>query len=204
MHISEGILNGGIIISSSLLTTAIAGYLLYKIKPGDIARTACMSAVFFIGSFVHFPLGPSSLHLLLSGLVGAFSGAYAFLAILIALILQGLFFGFGGLSVLGVNALIIGAPAFLGAYFVRLGGNQTNAHKTKLYYFLAGALPVLISAILLSAVLLLNGEEFRAIASLAMLTNTALCVIEGFICVFILSFVAKTYPELLKCEKSLS
>lgn len=107
MHISEGVLKPEILVPAGIITAGLTAYLLYKIKPNDIVRTACMSAVFFVGSFVHFPLGPSSLHLVLGGVVGAFSGRFAFLSILVALLFQGVFFGFGGLSTLGVNALII-------------------------------------------------------------------------------------------------
>ncbi len=202
MHISEGVLKPEILVPAGIITAGLTAYLLYKIKPNDIVRTACMSAVFFVGSFVHFPLGPSSLHLVLGGIVGAFSGRFAFLSILVALLFQGIFFGFGGLSTLGVNALIIGLPAIFGAYFVRLGNEKTKSLQ-KLFYFLAGFVPVAISSILLSAVLLLNGDEFRAIASLVLLTNSALCVIEGLICALLLSFIAKTYPEFLPCQKSL-
>ena len=202
MHISEGVLKPEILVPAGIITAGLTAYLLYKIKPNDIVRTACMSAVFFVGSFVHFPLGPSSLHLVLGGVVGAFSGRFAFLSILVALLFQGIFFGFGGLSTLGVNALIIGLPAIFGAYFVRLGNEKTKSLQ-KLFYFLAGFVPVAISSILLSAVLLLNGDEFRAIASLVLLTNSALCVIEGLICALLLSFIAKTYPEFLPCQKSL-
>lgn len=202
MHISEGVLKPEILVPAGIITAGLTAYLLYKIKPNDIVRTACMSAVFFVGSFVHFPLGPSSLHLVLGGVVGAFSGRFAFLSILVALLFQGVFFGFGGLSTLGVNALIIGLPAIFGAYFVRLGNEKTKSLQ-KLFYFLAGFVPVAISSILLSAVLLLNGDEFRAIASLVLLTNSALCVIEGLICALLLSFIAKTYPEFLPCQKSL-
>lgn len=202
MHISEGVLKPEILVPAGIITAGLTAYLLYKIKPNDIVRTACMSAVFFVGSFVHFPLGPSSLHLVLGGVVGAFSGRFAFLSILVALLFQGIFFGFGGLSTLGVNALIIGLPAIFGAYFVRLGNEKTKSLQ-KLFYFLAGFVPVAISSILLSVVLLLNGDEFRAIASLVLLTNSALCVIEGLICALLLSFIAKTYPEFLPCQKSL-
>lgn len=202
MHISEGVLKPEILVPAGIITAGLTAYLLYKIKPNDIVRTACMSAVFFVGSFVHFPLGPSSLHLVLGGVVGAFSGRFAFLSILVALLFQGVFFGFGGLSTLGVNALIIGLPAIFGAYFVRLGNEKTKSLQ-KLFYFLAGFVPVAISSILLSAVLLLNGDEFRVIASLVLLTNSALCVIEGLICALLLSFIAKTYPEFLPCQKSL-
>ena len=190
MHISEGLLKPEIIIPAGVLAAGVAGYLLYKLKPEQIARTACMSALFFVGSFIHIPLGITSIHLMLSGLVGAFAGKNAFLAILIALIFQGAFFGFGGLSVLGVNALMIGIPAILGSYFA--------THFGKIGWFLTGAVPIFISAIILSAILLINGEEFATLAGVAMLANIALMVVEGLISLFGISYIKKVNPEILK------
>lgn len=190
MHISEGLLKPEIIAPAWALSAAISGYLLYKLKPEQIARTACMSAIFFVGSFIHIPLGVTSLHLMLSGLVGVFAGKNAFLAILIALVFQGAFFGFGGLSVLGVNALMIGLPAILGYYFATNFG--------KIGWFLAGAVPILISAIILGAVLLINGEEFAALASVVLLTNVVLMVLEGAITFFGIAYIKKVNPEILK------
>lgn len=76
-----------------------------------------MSAMFFIASFIHIPIGPTSIHLILSGLIGAFLGFNAGLAIFAALLLQALLFGYGGITVLGVNLLMIASPAVLGFYF---------------------------------------------------------------------------------------
>lgn len=193
MHISEGVLRPEIIVPASVATACLAGYFLWRLRSDEIVRTAAMSAVFFIGSFIHVPLGVTSIHLMLSGLVGVFAGANAFLAILIALIFQGLLFGFGGLSVLGLNALMIGLPAILGGVFAKHLEHKIN-------WFLAGFVPIFISAIILSAVLLLNGEEFKALAGVVLVSNLVLMAIEGVISFFVISFILKVKPELLNVK----
>ena len=46
-----------------------------------------------------------------------------------------------------------------------------------------------------------NGEDFSFVAKLAFLYNLPLCVAEGIIALFGLSFIAKINKDLL-CEKS--
>lgn len=193
MHISEGVLRPEIIVPTSVAAACLAGYFLWRLRSDEIVRTAAMSAVFFIGSFIHIPLGITSIHLMLSGVVGIFAGANAFLAILVALIFQGLLFGFGGLSVLGLNAIMIGLPAILGGVFAKHLEHKIN-------WFLAGFVPIFISAVILSVVLVLNGEEFRALAGVAMLANVVLMVIEGIISFFVIAFILKVKPELLNVK----
>lgn len=193
MHISEGVLRPEIIVPASVATACLAGYFLWRLRSDEIVCTAAMSAVFFMGSFIHVPLGVTSIHLMLSGLVGIFAGANAFLAILIALIFQGLLFGFGGLSVLGLNAIMIGLPAILGGVFAKHLEHKIN-------WFLAGFVPIFISAIILSAVLLLNGEEFKALAGVVLVSNLVLMAIEGVISFFVISFILKVKPELLNVK----
>ncbi|WP_170000557.1 cobalt transporter CbiM [Campylobacter sp. RM9328] len=194
MHISEGVLIPEIIIPANVVAGALSAYLVYKLEVKDIPKIACMSAIFFIASFIHVPLGPTSIHLILSGLVGAFLGINAILAVLIALFLQALFFGYGGISVLGVNLLVLALPAILGRYFLRLSFIKYQ----KLCWFLAGFAPILISALALSAVLVLNGKEFVAVAGIALASNFALMAIEGVISLFGISFIYKVNKDLLR------
>ncbi|WP_035171471.1 cobalt transporter CbiM, partial [Campylobacter fetus] len=97
MHISEGVLKPEIIVPAAVIGGIWIAYLLYKLKFNDIPKIACMSAMFFIASFIHIPIGPTSIHLILSGLIGAFLGFNAGLAIFAALLLQALLFGYGGI-----------------------------------------------------------------------------------------------------------
>ena len=115
MHISEGILSGPMLVSGAALAAAGTAIGLKKLDYDHIAKAGMLSAAFFVASLIHVPIGPSNAHLILNGLVGLLLGWAAFPAILVALVLQGAFFQFGGITTLGVKAqddisIGIGAP----------------------------------------------------------------------------------------------
>nr|WP_314869799.1 cobalt transporter CbiM [uncultured Campylobacter sp.] len=194
MHISEGVLSAPVLLAGWAVTAPAVAAILWRVRQSEIPRIACFSALFFVASFVHLPVGVSSMHLMLSGLVGAFLGSRAILAIFVALFLQGVFFGFGGLSVLGVNTAVIGFPAVLGELFTAAAKAQELKVRTqKIYLFLAGFVPIVCSMLLLDLVLFISGREFFAIATLISLEGAILAVLEGIITLFALSFIAKFY-----------
>ena len=196
MHISEGVLSAPVLLAGWVVTAPAVAAILWRVRQGEIPRIACFSALFFVASFVHLPVGISSMHLMLSGLVGAFLGSRAILAIFVALFLQGVFFGFGGLSVLGVNTAVIGFPAVLGGVFTTAAKSQSvKTHIRKIYLFLAGFVPIICSMLLLDFVLFISGREFFAIATLISLEGAALAMLEGIITLFALGFIAKFYGE---------
>ena len=194
MHISEGVLSAPVLLAGWAVTAPAVAAILWRVRQSEIPRIACFSALFFVASFVHLPVGVSSMHLMLSGLVGAFLGSRAILAIFVALFLQGVFFGFGGLSVLGVNSAVIGFPAVLGGLFAAAAkAQELKARTQKIYLFLAGLVPIVCSMLLLDLVLFISGREFFAIATLISLEGAILAVLEGIITLFALSFIAKFY-----------
>ena len=194
MHISEGVLSAPVLLAGWAVTAPAVAAILWRVRQSEISRIACFSALFFVASFVHLPVGVSSMHLMLSGLVGAFLGSRAILAIFVALFLQGVFFGFGGLSVLGVNTAVIGFPAVLGGLFAAAAkAQELKARTQKIYLFLAGFVPIVCSMLLLDLVLFISGREFFAIATLISLEGAILAVLEGIITLFALSFIAKFY-----------
>jgi cobalt uptake substrate-specific transmembrane region len=194
VHISEGVLSAPVLLAGWAVTAPAVAAILWRVRQSEIPRIACFSALFFVASFVHLPVGVSSMHLMLSGLVGAFLGSRAILAIFVALFLQGVFFGFGGLSVLGVNTAVIGFPAVLGGLFAAAAKAQELKVRTqKIYLFLAGFVPIVCSMLLLDLVLFISGREFFAIATLISLEGAILAVLEGIITLFALSFITKFY-----------
>ncbi len=194
MHISEGVLSAPVLLAGWAVTAPAVAAILWRVRQSEIPRIACFSALFFVASFVHLPVGVSSMHLMLSGLVGAFLGSRAILAIFVALFLQGVFFGFGGLSVLGVNTAVIGFPAVLGGLFAAAAkAQELKARTQKIYLFLAGFVPIVCSMLLLDLVLFISGREFFAIATLISLEGAILAVLEGIITLFALSFITKFY-----------
>ena len=199
MHISEGILKAEIIIPAAVAAGVWVAYLLYRLNFKDIPKIACMSAIFFVASFIHIPLGPTAIHLVLGGLVGAFLGVNAIIAIFVGLLLQAFFFGYGGISVLGVNLLMIAVPTIFARYFVKLSFKEQKYQKIYRYicWFLVGFIPLLCSSLILSGVLVLNGKEFLAISGLALAANFPLMIVEGIISLFAISFIYRVNKELL-------
>jgi ABC-type Co2+ transport system permease subunit len=115
MHISEGVLSPPVLAAGWALAAGGLALGLKKTKTEALPRTALISAVLFLASLVHVPVGPSSIHLTLLGLAGVLLGWSAVPALFVALLLQALLFQFGGILSLGVNTAIMGTAA-LSAY----------------------------------------------------------------------------------------
>lgn len=199
MHISEGILNPEILIGGAVISISITAYSLKKLKNEEIPLVAVFSALFFLGSFIHIPIGPTSVHLVLNGIIGAILGIRAFISIGIALLLQGLLFGYGGVSTLGVNTFNMAIPALLAYMIFHI--HVENSVLKKIKYFLIGFLPVSLSALMLSLTLALNGEALIPAAKVAFISNMPVMFIEGFITMFTIAFLEKVYPKVLRSIK---
>lgn len=120
VHISDGALvwswlTGGFV---GLAFLALAGA--WRIRDEDIPRVAILTAAFFVASLLHVRVGPTSVHLLLNGLVGVILGWRAGLAVAIGLLLQAVFLQHGGFSTLGINTCIMGVPAVAAAWLFAL------------------------------------------------------------------------------------
>ena len=137
MHIPDGILPAKIAIAGYAITGLFTWYSLRKINQlenpqAQIPKASLMTAAFFVASWIHIPFPTGSIHLILNGLLGTVLGYFAFPAILIGLLFQAVMFQHGGLSTLGINAVMMGAPALL-AYHTfqlrRLFAGQVQKHK---------------------------------------------------------------------------
>ncbi|MDR1451453.1 MAG: cobalt transporter CbiM [Helicobacteraceae bacterium] len=203
MHIAEGALRPEILAIGWGAGASALTYALATLKSEEIPKTAACSALFFVASFVHIPIGITSAHLILNGVIGALIGFRAFAAIGAALIMQTLLFGYGGVSVYGVNLCVLALPAALGyALFLlvpkaALKSRETHFWRKRIAWFSIGFCPILLGAIMLSGVLALNGEGFIDAAKLAFLAHLPVAAIEGVITLFALDFIERVKPELL-------
>ena len=118
-HIPDGVLSAPVLISGALVSTGLLGVALHRLREAELPQAAVLAAAFFVSSLISVPLGPSSVHLLLNGLMGLLLGWAAVPAIFVALLLQAVFFGFGGLLVLGVNTMNLALPALIIALLLR-------------------------------------------------------------------------------------
>lgn len=196
MHISDGILTSEVVVATSLISAALLIYSFKSIKNKDIAIVSAMSAIFFISSFIHIPLGPTQIHLVLIGIIGIVLGSSVFLAIFIALIFQAILLGFGGLSSLGANLIIMALPSFIIFLIVRLG--VLNILNEKIKYFSIGFLAVLLSTIFLALILALAKDEYVVLSYTILLANIPAMIIEGLVTLFLINYLKKSMPELLR------
>lgn len=151
MHLSEGLLRPEILIGGTVVSAVFTLYAFKTLKDDEIPKTAVLSALFFLASFVHVPIGPTSVHLVLGGIVGAMLGFRAFIAIFVALLLQGVLFGFGGLTTLGINLFNLATPTLIGYWLFMLP--SSNRWQKDILWFLIGFVPLALSAFLLSLTL---------------------------------------------------
>ncbi len=210
MHVPDGVLPTAVCAAGYVAAVPITWYSIRKInQAGDprenVPKAALLTAAFFVASWIHIPVPPTSVHLVLSGLMGAVLGYFAFPAILIGLFLQAVMFGHGGLSTLGVNAIIIGGPALLASHIFRLRSLRGEATRrmTGIFGFLASLCAIGISAALFT-VLLINfipadldsDTERHAILMLA-LGHVPLMFIEGAFTAFVTVFLLRVRPQML-------
>lgn len=196
MHIADGVISAPVAISCAVVSTSFCLYALKKMKNETIALTAAMSALFFIASFIHIPIGPTQIHLILVGLIGIFLGTLSFIAITIALVLQALLLGFGGLSSLGANILIMALPAFLVYLIFKL--EILKALNEKIKYFLVGFLGQFFATLILCLVLLFAKDEYLIATYAIIIANIPAMILEGVITLFLILYIKKSIPSLLK------
>ena len=196
MHISEGVLSGPVLISGAALAVAGTAIGLKKLDYDRIAQAGILSAAFFVASLVHVPIGPSSAHLILNGLVGLLLGWAAFPAILVALVLQAMLFQFGGITALGVNTVIMALPAVI-CYLVFSPFLHKNATLALLATFACGFLSVFLSAIILGLSLLFTEENFLEVSAIVIVAHIPVMIIEGMITAICVAFIRKVQPSML-------
>jgi len=197
MHIADGVLSVPVWTGCLAVTAAITGVSLRKMKAEDTPRIALMTSAFFIASLIHIPMGPTSVHLILNGLVGIILGPLAFVAILVGLILQAVLFKHGGITTIGANTVMMGLPAVGACYLFRLHRLFKFRVSAGIFGALAGGVAVFLGAVILALLLVTTGSEFIVVAKLAVWAHLPVMVIEGLIAAFVVTFLKQVKPEML-------
>lgn len=197
MHISDGILSPAISIGGYALTVAISAWCVRRVGTQELPKISVVTSSFFAATLIHIPLGPTSVHLLLPGLVGILLGPLSFLSILIGLTLQFLFFQYGGLTSLGANALVLGVPAITCGWIFRRFRKGTR--KWVIFFgAMCAIFGTVFAALLLAGLLATAGEDFYVVAKFALLAHIPVFIVEGAISACTISFLHKVRPELLR------
>ncbi|RQD80219.1 MAG: cobalt transporter CbiM [Methanocalculus sp. MSAO_Arc2] len=200
MHISDGVLPMPVVVAGWIFTIILlAATLRWASRNGDIAaeipKLSVMTGAFFVASLIHIDIPPSSAHLILNGLVGIVLGPLSYIALFIGLTLQALLFQHGGITVLGINALMIGIPALL-CYlaFLTAAGRKVSL---PLIGGLSGGLGVFLTMCILVLILIISGSEFRAVAGVLAVAHIPIIIIEAIVTGAVIGYLARVKPELL-------
>jgi cobalt/nickel transport system permease protein len=199
VHISDGVLAWPWGAGGFALAGVLAMIGAWRLRDEEIAQTALLTAAFFVASLIHVRVPPTSVHLLLNGLVGVILGSRAALALPVGLFLQAALIGHGGFTTLGVNSCIMVLPALLA--WQLFGWLQYLPFLKRQWFtigLLVGLSAALATIVLNSLVLAWGGQEdWRVLAQLVLLAHLPIVVIEGIVLGFTTSFLAQVKPEML-------
>ena len=198
MHISDGILSGGVLAMGWAGTAAGVSFGLKKTDPDKIIQTALISSAFFLASLVNVRIGPSSSHLTLLAPMGLILGHAVFPAVIVALLLQALLFGFGGILVLGANTFVMGAASLV-TYIIFGKAVRESSGRVKVIAlsFMAGVLAVVIAAVIAGMFLMITDSDFSGAVKLLLMANIPVALIEGAVTSFLVIWLKRSAPEFL-------
>ncbi|WP_428624083.1 cobalt transporter CbiM [Sedimenticola sp.] len=200
-HIPDGVLSTPILITGAVVTSSLLAVAVRRLDFERIPQAAVLSAAFFIASLVSVPVGPSSVHLILNGLMGVVLGWAAVPAILVALLMQAVFFGYGGLLVLGVNSMNIALPALICGALLGPALRRSNGRASLFWGAASGALGVVLTGILVSLSLGFSSPDFLPAAKVVLATYAPLMIAEAAVTGFTLGFILKVAPELIRLQE---
>lgn len=211
MHIPDGFVPIAVSATGYVATGALTWVSLHKINQdpdmrAQIPKASLLTAAFFVSSLIHIPIPPTSVHLLLSGLLGVLLGWFAFPAVLIGLLFQAIMFQHGGLTTLGINALILGGPALLANLIFSASQRRANppAWWDSVFAFVAGGVGVGLAVLLFYTIMIsaipaeLNVVAERAAITTLSLAHAPLVLVEGLITAMLVRYLKRVRPELLR------
>lgn len=201
MHIADGIVSGPVMLTGFGITAAMAAVTMRNMEMEEVPKISVATAVFFVASLIHIPLVATSIHLILNGLVGIILGRRAFPAIVLAIVLQAILFGHGGVSVIGVNSVMMGGGALLAYGVWQLRHRVNFANKETFFAALAGAAGIFFSGLIMALAMLTTGEAFWATAVAVLGYHVVLMFVEGAVAAACVGFLLKTKPDLLAGQR---
>ena len=204
MHLPDGIVPIEFALAGYGASAAMAALALSRIKAlpdpnAEIPRVAMLTTVFFAASLVAIPVPPTSVHLMLAGLMGVMLGWFSVPAILVGLFLQAVLFGHGGITTLGLNGLILGLPALMAFGIWRVGAR----HWPDVAGFAAGSGAVAAALAIFAAIVLaglpvtLDARAERVALGVFLLAHLPLAVAEGVVVMALLRVLRRVEPRLL-------
>src|SRR3972149_1995134 len=107
----------------------------------------------------------------------------------------------GGLTALGINTIIMAAPAVICYYLFRRAVAVDNEWFVFGVGFASGATALILGALFTTGVLLAAGKEFASLAPVILAVHLPSAVVEGLVTDSVVVFIRKVRPELLDAPR---
>lgn len=229
LHIPDGILPGWLIIAGWLLTAVILAFSIYRTRHTELKRKipliGIISALMIVCMTI--PIVPIAYHINLSVIAGIILGpAVAFISIFIVDFIIAMF-GHGGITVVGLNTVVVGAEAFIGFYLFQLFMVIIGKDSVMWSSGIAAVISLIISTSLLVGIVyssqlnpelvigiervnpseqvktdeapkeLVRGVNIKSFAKTLLVLLGIGWLLEGIITAFVIKYVSRVRPDLI-------
>jgi len=196
-HIPDGVLSFPVLAGGAALAVGGVALGLRRMDEAEIPKTAILASTFFVASLVAVPVGPSSVHLLLSGLMGLVLGLRAIPAVFVGLLLQAVLFGFGGITSLGVDLVDIAFPGVAAALIARPALARAQSWRVGALGAAVAAAGVAGTAACVSLALALSSADYVPSLRVIALTYIPLALAEAALTGGVVAYLKRVKPEAL-------
>lgn len=234
LHIPDGVLPGWLVLAGWLLTALILALCIYRTRRTELKRKVpligIISALMIVCMTI--PIVPIAYHINLSVIAGIILGpAVAFISIFIVDLIIAMF-GHGGITVVGLNTVVVGAEAFLGFYlfqfFLAMIGRDSMMWSSGLAAVIALIIStsILVSVVYMSQVnpeivvgieggnpteivkegkipdQLIKGINIKSFAKTILVLLGIGWLLEGIITAFVIKYVSRVRPDLILPQRA--
>jgi cobalt/nickel transport system permease protein len=218
LHIPDGVLPGWLVLAGWICTGLILAFCIYRVRRLELVRKipliGIVSALMIV--CMTLPIIPFAYHVNLSVVAGIILGpALAFISIFIVDLIIAMF-GHGGITVVGLNTIVIGAEAVLGYYIFLIFKLLMDSYSVGWLSGIAAVLSLILSTSILVGILyaahvnpallidtetglnLKNGLSINVFVKTALVLLAFGWVLEGVITGLVIKYVSGIRPDLIK------
>ncbi|MEX0999888.1 MAG: energy-coupling factor ABC transporter permease [Thermodesulfobacteriota bacterium] len=234
LHIPDGVLPGWLVMAGWILTALILGFSIYRTRKTELKRKVpligIISALMIVCMTI--PIVPIAYHINLSIIAGIILGpAVAFISIFIVDLIIAMF-GHGGITVVGLNTVVVGAEAFIGFYLFQLFLAIIGRDSIMWSSGLAAVIALIISTSILVGVVYLSridpeivigiegghptevaneanipsqlteGINIKSFAKTILILLGIGWFLEGIITAFVIKYVSRVRPDLILPQRA--
>ena len=218
LHIPDGVLPGWLVLTGWVCTAILLTFCIYRVRRMELTRKipliGIISALMIV--CMTLPIIPFAYHVNLSVVAGIILGpALAFISIFIVNLIIAMF-GHGGITVVGLNTVVIGAEAVFGYYLFKIFKLFLGSYSVGWSSGIAAVLSLILSTSVLVLVLyaaqvnpdllidsetgsnLKNGLSINGFVKTALALLAFGWMLEGIITGLVIKYVSGIRPDLIE------